>query len=314
MKISTKLKERFCKDCNIPLRLYKEPYFTDRINLYNNIYKTKDKWELFVRELARYNNEQEYFEEYNKVKDQAILFIKESEGFQRFNNEDMNKYRITNTGLPSKDIFKPSNDGKVFISVDMKKANFSALKKYDTTIFGNSDTWERFISRFTDNEHIVRSKYIRQVILGNCNPRRQVTYTKYLMDKILSCLSKELVDRVAFFSNDEIVFDMSNLTPCTTQVNVCLDIKETLQELDDMEYHCTIFSLRKIHGTNGYIKKFFMSREPNPIELKCLNNYELPFVIRNLQEEEVTESDKVFYHEGLLAKFIEEPDVGNKWN
>lgn len=313
MKISTKLKERFCKDCNIPLRLYKEPYFTDRINLYNNIYKTKDKWELFVRELARYNNEQEYFEEYNKVKDQAILFIKESEGFQRFNNEDMNKYRIANTGLPSKDIFKSSNDGKVFISVDMKKANFSALKKYDTTIFGNSDTWEGFISRFTDNEHIVRSKYIRQVILGNCNPRRQVTYTKYLMDKILSCLSKESVDRVAFFSNDEIVFDMSNLATCVRQVNVYLDIEETLQELD-MEYHCTIFSLRKIHGTNGYIKKFFMSREPNPVELKCLNNYELPFVIRNLQEEEVTESDKVFYHEGLLAKFIEELDVGNKWN
>ena len=35
----------------------------------------------------------------------------------------------------------------------------------------------------------------------------------------------------------------------------------------------------------------------------------LPFVIRKLLGEEVTESDKVFYHEGLLAKYIEAPKI-----
>ena len=31
MDISEKLRERFCKDCNIPLKLFKEPYFTGRL-------------------------------------------------------------------------------------------------------------------------------------------------------------------------------------------------------------------------------------------------------------------------------------------
>ncbi|MDE7367891.1 MAG: hypothetical protein K2N24_11100 [Lachnospiraceae bacterium] len=31
MNMTTKLKERFCKDCNIPLRLFQEPYFTERL-------------------------------------------------------------------------------------------------------------------------------------------------------------------------------------------------------------------------------------------------------------------------------------------
>ena len=45
------------------------------------------------------------------------------------------------------------------------------------------------------------------------------------------------------------------------------------------------------------------------IEFKCLNNFALPFVLRKFLGEEVTESDKVFYHEGLLAKFIEIPQI-----
>lgn len=171
MEISEKLKERFCKDYNIPLKLFKEPYFTDRLQLYDNHYNTLDKWNTFTRELEKYKCEQDYFEEYNRVKDAAINDIKDSDGYKRFNEENMNKYTVKYKDLPGKDIYKPSNVGKLFISIDMRKANFSALKFYDKSIFSNADTWEEFVGRYTENKHIVNSKYIRQVILGNCNPK-----------------------------------------------------------------------------------------------------------------------------------------------
>lgn len=209
MVISNKIKERFCKDCNIPLRLFHEPYFTDRLKLYDKYYNTLSKWYLFVEELQKYNCEQDYFEEYNRVKDAAINDIKKSDGFQRFNEEDMSNYSVKYTNLPSKDIFKPSNDKKLFISIDMRKANFSALRHYDSDIFEEADTWEEFIGKYTSNKHIINSKYIRQVILGNCNPKRQATYEKYMMDTILTHIEKyNLNDKIVFFSNDEIVFDM----------------------------------------------------------------------------------------------------------
>ena len=154
MEVSEKLKERFCKDCNIPLRLYKEPYFMDRLQLYDSYYNALDKWNIFVRELDKYKCEQDYLEEYNRVK----------------------KYTVKYKDLPGKDIFKTSNNGKLFISIDMRKANFSALKFYNRSIFDNADTWEKFIERYTEDKHIVNSKYIRQVILGICIPKRQVTY------------------------------------------------------------------------------------------------------------------------------------------
>lgn len=303
MVITDRLKERFCKDCNVPLRLFKEPYFTDRLNLYDKYYNTLEKWDTFIKELENYKCEQDYFEEYNRVKDSAISDIKESFGYKQFIEDDMNKYAVTHTDLPTKDIFKPSNDGKLFISIDMRKANFSALKNYDSSIFDRANTWEEFIGKYTDNKHIINSKYIRQVILGNCNPRRQVTYEKYLMGGILDYIHEFFIhiSNCVFFSNDEIVFDITD----TYNENTINFLKLCLQEKSVVPVKCEVFTLHKINGIQGYYKEL----EDGKTEFKCLDNYTLPFVLRKFQDQEITENDKVFYHEGLLSKFIEVQNI-----
>lgn len=310
MEVSEKLKERFCKDCNIPLRLYKEPYFMDRLQLYDSYYNALDKWNIFVRELDKYKCEQDYLEEYNRVKNAAINDIKISDGYKRFNEEDMNKYTVKYKDLPGKDIFKTSNNGKLFISIDMRKANFSALKFYNRSIFDNADTWEKFIERYTEDKHIVNSKYIRQVILGNCNPKRQVTYEKYLMGLVLEVLIDELgysASDIAFFSNDEIVIDMGKYEDCIRKREL---IEWQIKGYFNIPFRIELFYLRKITGTNGYYKEIVKNIIEREYEFKCLNNYTLPFVLRKFNREEITENDKVFYHEGLLSKFIEIPEIG----
>lgn len=308
MEVSARAKERFCKDCNIPIRLFQEPYFTNRLTLFDKFYGTLDKWNLFLEELQKYNCEQDYFEEYNRVKDSAILTIKESEAYQRFNADDMNKYHVTHENLPSKDIFKPTNDGKSFISIDMRKANFSSLHHYSADMFG-VNTWEEFISKFTDNQHIINSKYIRQVILGNCNPKRHITYEKYLMDILLTdLLEKHIsIERVVFFSNDEIVIDVSDMNK-SRQVLLAFNIEQYLKDASP-KFKVELFTLYKIHGTDGYYKEILNENGEKDIEFKCLDNYMMPFVIRHFLGEEVTDSDKAFYHERLLAQFIEVPKI-----
>lgn len=314
MEVSEKLKERFCKDCNIPLKLFKEPYFTDRLQLYDSYYNTLDKWNIFVRELEKYKREQDYLEEYNRVKDAAINDIKLSDGYNRFNEEDMGKYSVKYKDFPSKDIYKSSNDGKLFISIDMRKANFSALKFYDKSIFSNADTWEKFIGGYTENKHIVNSKYIRQVILGNCNPRRQVTYEKYLMDLVLEVLIDELgysASDIAFFSNDEIVIDMEKYKDCINKQKI---LEMAVNVRFNIPFRIELFYLHKITGTDGYYKEIVRNIIEREYEFKCLNNYTLPFVLRKFNREEITENDKVFYHEGLLSKFMEVPNMEVKLN
>lgn len=309
MEVSTRAKERFCKDCNIPIRIFQEPYFTDRLTLYDKFYRTLEKWDIFLNELSKYHCEQDYFEEYNRVKDAAILDIKNTEAYQKFNEEDMNKYAVTHRNLPNKDIFKPSNDGKCFISIDMRKANFSSLHYYNSNIFGGADSWEEFIGKYTDNQHIINSKYIRQVILGNCNPKRHITYEKYLMDSALTYLTEVFVsmDRVVFFSNDEIVVDVSDMDE-SDQVLIKFQIENGMKDMP-VPLKTELFVLHKIVGTDGYYKEIIGDNGNTEIEFKCLDNFALPFVLRKFLGEEVTESDKVFYHEGLLAKFINTPKI-----
>lgn len=310
MKVSNRAKERFCKDCNLPIRLFKEPYFSDRIKLFDEFYGTVEKWNRFITELQKYHCEQDYFEEYNRVKDMAINSIKESEAYQKFNSEDMNKFAIVHKNLPSKDIFKPTNDGRIFISIDMKKANFSSLHSYDKEMFGSVDTWDKFISRFTNNEHIINSKYIRQVILGNCNAKRHITYEKYLMDQTLSILYDIVAEeRLVFFSNDEIVYDMTTVSDLYTLNLVKECIEERLNSESEIPFRVELFSLYKISGTDGYYKKIYQNDGEYNIEFKCLDNYMMPFVLRAFLGQEVTEGDRVFYHEGLLSKFIETPKI-----
>lgn len=308
MKMSTKLKERFCKDCNISINIFQEPYFTDRLKLYDKFYGTLKKWDMFCAFLEMYDSEQDYFEDYNRVKDEAMDFIKSTEAYQRFNEEDMSQYAIRFEGIPSKDIYHPSNDGRTFISVDMKKANFSALSFYDDTMFGKEKTWEEFIGRFTKNKHIIDSKYIRQVILGNCNPRRHITYEKYLMDRILNILKDYIsVLKVVSLSNDEIIYDV---TDCNEEERLNLYNKvKTACKLMSIPLEVELFTLHRIEMANGYYKEIFKENEEKQIKFKCLDSFMMPFVLRHFLGEEVQDSDKVFYHNGLLAQFIEVPRI-----
>lgn len=304
MEMTEKLKERFVRDCKIPIRLYAEPYFTERLELLDKYYGTLEKWKAFCAEVEKFPNEEEYFAMYNTTKESAMYFIKTSQGFDNFNKLDMNQFAIKNKNLPSKDIFKPSNIGKLFISLDMKKANFSSLKAYDPTIFDNAETWEDFIRKFTDSEYIVNSKYIREVIMGNCNPSRVITYEKHITDTILTKLIAAgiNIEDVVFFSNDEIIIDI-NSDPLV----ILAHIEEVLPDVE-VPIRIEQFRLSAVKKNNkiiGYIKELM----DGTYDFKCFNNQDLLLVMRKLQNEDIRPSDLVFENEGFLAKYVDTPII-----
>jgi hypothetical protein len=192
----------------------------------------------------------------------------------------------------------------------MKHANFSSLHFYNAGIFDHARTWEEFISKFTDNQHIINSKYIRQVILGNCDPKRHITYEKYLMDMVLDSLLWDgmfATEKIVFFSNDEIIIDVSDMN--NHSMNFAMfGIKERLKHVT-IPLKIELFKLHKIEGTHGYYKEIFKDSGEIKIDFKCVDSLYMPFVIRAFNGQKVQENDKVFYHNGLLAKFIDVPKI-----
>lgn len=305
MKMTNKLKERFVRDYKIPIRLYTEPYFTERIELLDRFYDTKFKWRAFVEMITKFPSEEEYFAMYNSTKEAAMDFIKSSKGFNNFNKLDMNLFAVKNKNLPSKDIFKPTFIGKTFISIDMKKANFSSLRYYNASIFDNATTWEDFIRKFTDNDYIINSKYIREVIMGNCNPSRVITYEKFITDSVLTQLLDSGIDvnNVVFFSNDEIIIDTTD-----TDRSAIFDIVYDVCSKAVVPLRIEDFSLRAVTKNSkiiGYIKVL----TDDTYDFKCFNGQDLLLVLRTLNGEDIRDSDLVFENEGHLAKYMESPIV-----
>lgn len=308
--MTRELNKRFCDDRKLPLKIYTGGIFIDRLKLFGEY----ENYISYCHEVQRrFSNTQDYFTYYNKVKDDAINYIKESKAFQLLNTADMNDYSCA-YNFPQSSVYKANNIGKKFISIDMSKANFSALVSYGRSRkaeFFKSFDYDEFMRQFTDIEHIIKSKYIRQVIFGNCNPKRQVTYEKYLMSLVLhNMITKGVIteDMVHSMCSDEIIIKADRLT----NENVA-EIKEVLDSVTySVPLKLEIFKLGKIEGSEAFIKKVLSNIDDESdytYELKCVNPDEAPFVHRLINNKSIKEEDSIFWYNGKLAKLIETPEL-----
>lgn len=299
---SNSLKKRFVKDSDIPISVFKEPYFTNRINLLDNLFDSKSKWEEFVNEVSIFEDEQQYFEHYNQIKDAVIDYIKVKPEYQEFNNYDFNNYKVNTYGIGDHGVFKPINNGKQLLSFDLKKANFQAFKSFSPNLLDNCNSYEEFISKFAKLNHIINSKYIRQVIFGACNPKRQVTIEKYLMSGILDIIINLVgKDCVLSYMHDEIVMDITSING--GMVSKIIDTVKEYSNLNDIQVRCEGYLVYKIPNTEFYVQYFGDGTH----KFKCVPALFYPIIVKQFNGLEVFDEDVIFYHEGYLSKFIEVP-------
>ena len=296
------LKKRFCKDNNLPIVVYDNPYFYERLCTLDVLFDCVDKFEDFCEELSIYSCEQEYIEYYNAVKDTVISHIKNKEDYIKFNKEI---FKIDTNAFKKQNLYIEENDDKTFISIDMKKANFSAMSYYSSKIFDNVNTWEEFMRQFTSCEHIINSKYIRQVILGACNPKKQIRYEKYLMFNLLQDLTKNIKTLSVFsLGEDEIILCVKNCG---------YSLRELKKNISDTPIgnivRVTMFNLEKIKGTKGWLKKIYnFENDDEIVEFKCLEAEIFHQIVKQYYKEPITSDDLVFRHNKKLARFLKEEE------
>lgn len=315
-EIRKQLKQMFCKTFDLPIKIYDEPYFMDRLTLFDPFFDTLTKYKLFRDELPKETMYQ-YITEYKALQECILADIWKNPAYQTFIHMDISPYKLPRSStqnIPSKALYTDDNNGRYFISIDMRKANFTALRHFDPKIFNNKPSWEDFIRQYTDKIHWIKSKHLRKVITKHTNPKRQITYEKFLMCQILKDIinladtleTHVSLDNIVFFSNDEIVIDVTDLSP-----NERIKMQRTLF-VHSLTYPIAVrvqsFRLNKINGTNGYIKTI-KSESADDYEFKGLTSYEYPFVLRLLLNQEPKPSDYVLYHKNRLVKLMETPDI-----
>lgn len=297
------LKRRFVKDCNLPITVFDNPYFYERICILDILFDSVDKFDKFCLSLIPFQSEQEYFSHYNEVKDKIIDDIKSKEDFETF--QTIPSALIP--GVPNKrNLYVEENDSKCFISIDMRKANFSALRHYSKAIFNGCETWEEYVNQFTQNEHIINSKYIRQVVLGACNPKRQIKYEHYLMSIMAKHIMVSAPEYTIYsLGEDEILIELGDNTYNTATFSKLIHgCPEGIGSLVRIE----AFRLHKFN--DGWYKKGLNDSDGLP-DFKCVDAEIFHQIVKHYFKEEITQNDLVFYHNGRLARFLYEVD--NPW-
>ena len=299
------LEKRFCKDRNISITIFEPDIFEDRLRLFEEYNRFRFNYQQMIEDRFK-NNGQAYLEYYNRVKDDAINYIKNSPAYRKLQEADMNQFKIKSS-FPKTDVYKETEIGHKFLSIDLAKANFSILVYFareNQERFFDSYDYRAFMGKFTDIEHIIDSKYIRQVIFGNCNPKRQIDLEAYLTNRLLTTmLGSDYVSPEDVYSqlNDEIILRADNMSD--DDIAMVRDFVNSKN--DTIPLHFEEFTLGRVRGSEAYVKRY----PQGTLSFKCLNPDEAPFVLRFMRGEEYRESDFVFEHNHRLARFIEAPEL-----
>ena len=90
-QVTESMKAKFCKDMNIPISIYAEPYFGERLALYNRYKPCISDYVDFLKEVEKEASFDDFLKKYNIFKDNVINDLWSKEGIYKLINEDYTK-------------------------------------------------------------------------------------------------------------------------------------------------------------------------------------------------------------------------------
>lgn len=308
--MSNKKNLRFTKDYNLPINIFNEEMFSYYRDLYKEFWPFDAEYRM-NNEIKLFNdNVDEWLAHYAKIRDNIIFSLENSEEYKEFNQSDLSKYDIPNLGVGEHSLYNEESEGGIFLSIDLKKANFQALKYVGVL---KDETYKDFIHRNNGTDYFADSKYLRQVIFGKLNPKRQIKVEKYLIYQIHKLFSQLFIDDLFTFqlyslNSDEIVYKIGTLINMPTQTMLELlekQVKETL----GIEVRAELVQISRLNivNSNGnkvdaYIRKNVYTGVET---LKKASTTFFPQIWKLYKGLEINEMDKTFFFEDQLAVFKE---------
>ena len=305
--MNTKLRQRFVKDYNLPINVFDEKMFNYYMELYD--FFPKDTWEKINDTIKNnYRGNVEVWLDYcAEVRDKAINGVMETEKYKEFNNCDLSKYKVTKN-IGEHTCYTEATNGCKFISIDLKKANFQALKYVGVL---EDETYDDFIERFDGSEYIKNSKYLRQVIFGKMNPSRTITVEKYIMGKIMELVEPVIPIGFELYSqnSDEIVYKLNADSFVGDMKIICGVIETLVKNSIGVDVRCEYIEVTRlpIVNCNGNNVDAFVRKNINTGEevLKKASTTFYPQIYKLWKGIEIEERDLIFYDNDQLAKFLE---------
>lgn len=180
-------------------------------------------------------------------------------------------------------------EGKIYLSVDLKSANWHSLKLYDQQN-ELGDSYDDFLKKFDLPKVFTHSKYLRQFIFGNVNPKKQQIIQRNIMQKdVIRKFDSEF--EIEGVKNDEVVFILNDFK----------DSDKIIENIDHERFKIRIFKIERVEdfrifnyydSEGNFIRKEMIGCSGNQFYMK-LKEY--------ITGEKINIKDLYFKSEGKLA-------------
>ena len=300
-------RSKFVKDFNLPIQVVQSPYFDEHIKLLEDDCGANTKY-LTLLETVRDKfdgNMQKFLEYRHSVEDQILGYILNSEAYKAFNG-DKSTIPSETPIVGSPELYTKEQCGCFFVSYDMIKANFQALRYANPAIVKDCESYQEFVEKFTDIDYFKHAKQLRQVLFGKLNGKRTSSIEKYISNQFAKSLAKRYEGKFKLYSikTDEVILKFLGIE------KEFEDFKVYNEVFSDFKFRVNKFKLTSRdfkHATSdrtitAYIKEDYLNGGKRT--LHCVPDTYYPQVYKLLNGMELSDSDLVFYYDHELAKFM----------
>lgn len=228
----------FCKMFDLNVASFED------FDYYKNQFSRINRWKNLDDLVALYEKaESEIVDmfEYRMSKiDEIVAFVKGTRAYNDMADENL---------IPDFPINKnfEYSEGVNYLSIDLKMANWQAMKKYDPSFVNElGDTYSEFLNKFGVPEVFHKSKHFRQYIFGNLNPKKQIKVQRVMVEDIKNAMSKYGL-KIECIKHDEIIYSFEKIE----------DVREIIEGLDGEDFTITPFTVKKVENfrINQYLCK-----------------------------------------------------------
>jgi hypothetical protein len=265
--------------------------------LFNDTHGTFYSYQMLRDVMEGLDTEQDFFALSAEVRDSMIEAVQSAPAYERLAKDRLEAYNVS-VPVSRKDVYGEDNDGKHFISIDLVKANFQALKHYDLELVRGCGNYALWVRNFTDIPYFQNSKYLRQVMFGNCLPKKQQKIQKWMIAEIIEVLTKRIgypMDWLCSASSDEVVIRLPDSIPLA-------DVLGTVRRYIDysnVDTHVEGFKLVRIGDKPYYVRELANGE----VDFKGVPAYFLPQVYKKYFGKPLNDMDLSFFFEGQVAQF-----------
>lgn len=221
--------------------------------------------------LLELGGEQEFINKHFDLISKITKSLCDSPKYQEFVDLDVKPLESTRK-FSTVNVYGPTNNGKCFMSVDLKNANFQVIRNAGLT---NKKSWSDFLNQFTTIPYFHHLKFLRLKALSSHQlfPKKQQILWHNTIIQIYDALIKDQIvpyQSLAALNSDEIIFEGSDFKKSFIQGYL-------IGKFSNIETSVETFQIKRVNDNYLYFVK--INLETKKHTFKCCNYLELPKAI-----------------------------------